>query len=152
MKKIYNGVLLLGLIIIGPIFYQQHQLIKDYRSLLYGQLSIIQKPIEEVLEFQKIAEQYDNEQRAQLFEPLSNAFADVFNFTGGGLQLEPRIRELYFFEYNETKIEYTQSIQAYKDATSAEEREQAHILLQRQYEAYEKFLKKAETELVEPLE
>ena len=140
MKKIYIGILLLGLMIIGPILYQQHQLIKDYRSILYGQLSIIQKPIEQVLEFQKVAEQYDDEKRTQLFEQLSNAFADVFNFTGGGLQMEPRIRELYFYEYNETKIEYTISIQAYKDAATPEEREKAYILLQKQYEAYEEFL------------
>jgi hypothetical protein len=66
--------------------------------------------------------------------------------------MEPQIKELYFYEYNETKKEYVQSIQAYKDASSSQEREQAHILLQKQYETYEEFLKKAETELVDPLE
>jgi hypothetical protein len=152
VKKIYIGVLLLGLIIVSTIFYQQYQLIKDYRGLLYGQLYIIQKPIQGVLEFQKTAEQYDDEQRAQLFEPLVNAFSDVFNYTGDGLQLEPQIRELYFGEYNDTKIKYSQSIQAYKEAETSEEREQSHTRLQKQYEAYEEFLKRAETELVEPFE
>jgi hypothetical protein len=104
------------------------------------------------LAFQKSTEQYDDEQRAKLFEPLVNAFSDVFNYTGGGLQLEPQMRELYFVEYNDTKIKYTQSILAYKEATTSEKREQAHIRLQKQYEAYEEFLKRAETELVQPLE
>ena len=152
MKKVYIGALLMGLIIISTIFYQQHQLIKDYREQLYGQLYIIQKPIEEILAFQKTAEQYDDEQRAQLFEPLVNAYSYIFNFTGGGLQLEPQIREQYFSEYNDTKIKYTHSIQAYEDAATPEEREQAHTRLKEQYEVYEKFSRKAEKELVEPLE
>lgn len=152
MKKIYIGTLLLGLIIISTIFYQQHQLIKDYRELLYFQLYIIQKPIEEILTFQKTAVQYDDEQRAQLFEPLVNAYSYIFNFTGNGLQLEPQFREQYFNEYNDTKLKYTQSIQAYANATTSEEREKAHTRLQEQYEDYKEFLKKAEKELVEPLE
>lgn len=152
MKKIYIGALLLGLIIISTTLYQQHQLIKDYRELLYGQLYILQKPIEGILEFQETAEQYDDEQRAQLFEPLVNAYSDIFNFTGGGLQLEPRMRDQYFSEYNDTKIKYTHSIQAYEDAATSEEREQAHTRLLEQYEVYEEFLRKAEKELVEPLE
>ncbi len=152
MKKIYIGALLLGLIIISTTFYQQHQLIKDYRELLYGQLFIIQKPIEGILAFQETAEQYEDEQRVQLFEPLVDAYSDIFNFTGGGLQLEPQIREQYFSEYNDTKIKYTQSIQAYEDAATSEEREQAHTRLQEQYDIYEEFLRKAEKDLVERLE
>ncbi|WP_312506435.1 hypothetical protein [Lysinibacillus sp.] len=81
----------------------QHQLIKSYRSLLYGQLYIIQKPIERILLFQETGEQYTREQRAQLFELLYDAFADVANHTGGGLQMEPSIKEQYFggFQYKE---------------------------------------------------
>lgn len=152
MKKIYSAILLLVLIVIGTIFYQQHQLINSYRELLYGQLSVIQKPTERILAFQGTAEQYDEEQRDRLLEPLVNAFSDVYNFTGGGLQMEKYIRELYFVEYKDTKGNYAASIHAYKEATTSEEREQAHMRLQEQYEAYEEFLKKAETELVEPFE
>lgn len=152
MKKIYIGALLLGLIIISITFYQQHQLIKDYREQLYGQLYIIQKPVEEILLYQKTAEQYDDEKRAQLFEPLVNANSYIFNFTGGGLHLEPNIREQYFSEYNDTKIKYMHSIQAYEDAATPEEREQAHTRLQKQYDVYEAFLREAEKALVEPLE
>ncbi|SDO32092.1 hypothetical protein SAMN05518871_11551 [Psychrobacillus sp. OK028] len=152
MKKIYSAVLLLLLIVIGTIFYQQHQLIDSYRELLYGQLSVIQKPTERILAFQETAEQYDEEQRDRLLEPLVNAFSDIYNFTGGGLQMEQHIRELYFGEYKDTKGNYADSIHDYEEATTSEEREQAHIRLQEQYEAYEEFLKKAETELVEPFE
>jgi len=134
------------------MLYQQHHLIKDYREQLYGQLYIIQKPIEEILSFQKTAEQYDDEQRVQLFEPLVSAYSDIFNFTGGGLQLEPHIKKLYFSEYNDTKLKYTLSIQAYEDAATSIEREQAHTRLKEQYEDYKEFLRKAERELVEPLE
>lgn len=134
------------------MLYQQHHLIKDYREQLYGQLYIIQKPIEAILTFQQTAEQYEGEQRAQLFEPLVNAYSDIFNFTGGGLQLEPHIETLYFSEYNDTKLKYTQSIQAYEDAATSIEREQAHTRLKKQYEDYKEFLRKAKSDLVEPFE
>ena len=102
--------------------------------------------------FQKTAEQYDEEQRYRLLEPLVNAFSDVYNFTGGGLQMEKHIKELYFEEYKDTKGNYAASIKAYEDATTSEERKQAHMRLLEQYETYEEFLKRTETELVEPFE
>ncbi|MFS0689935.1 hypothetical protein AB1K89_11950 [Sporosarcina sp. 179-K 8C2 HS] len=150
MRKIYIGALLLLLIVVGTIFYQQQQLIKDYRQSIYGDLAIIQKPIERILTFQETAEQYNDAQRAQLFEPLFNALADVFNYTGGTLQLEPHIKEQYFYEYMDAKTKYAVIVHAYMEATTSEEREQAHGRLKEQYEAYEEFLKTAATDLVEP--
>ena len=138
------------MMVIGIVFYQQHQLIKSYRSLLYGQLYIIQKPIERILLFQETGEQYTQEQRAQLFEQLYDAFADVVNHTGGGLQMEPSIKEQYIIEYFNIKNEYLQCLNAYIEARTPEKREEAHLQLKEQYEAYQKFLKRAETKLVEP--
>ncbi|MEA0552844.1 hypothetical protein U1P98_03855 [Lysinibacillus irui] len=53
--------------------------------------------------FRETGEQYTREQRAQLFELLYDAFADVANHTGGVLQMEPSIKEQYFggFQYKE---------------------------------------------------
>lgn len=150
MKKIYIGALLILLIVIGTIFYQQQQLIKDYRESIYGDLARVQKPIERILTFQETAEQFNDEQRAQLFDPLYNAFADVFNYGGGTLHLEPRIKEQYYHEYMDAKTKYAVIVQAYMEATTSQEREQAHIRLKEQYEVYEEFLKSAATELVEP--
>ena len=152
MKKLYIGGFLVGVLVIGIVFYQQHQLINSYRSLLYGQLYIIQKPIERILVFQETGEQYTQDQRAQLFELLYDAYADVANYTGGGLQMEPQIKEQYFMDYLNTKNDYIQSLNAYIEAETPEKREEAHLQLKEQYEAYQKFLKKAETELVEPFE
>lgn len=100
---LYIGGFLVVVMVIGIMLYHQHQLIKSYRSLLYGQLYIIQKPIERIILFQETGEQYTREQRAQLFELLYDAFADVANHTGGGLQMEPSIKEQYFggFQYKE---------------------------------------------------
>lgn len=151
MRKIYIGALLLLLIVVGTVFYQQQQLIKDYRQSIYGDLAIIQKPIERILTFQETAEQYNDEQRAQLFEPLFNALADGFNYGGGGiLHLEPHIKKQYYHEYMDAKTKYAVIVHAYMAATTSEEREQAHARLKEQYEAYEEFLKTAATELVEP--
>lgn len=147
MKKLSIGGLLLLVIVIGTIFYQQQQLLKDYRALLYSQLSIIQKPIERILVFQETGKQYTQEQRTQLFETLYDAFSDVANYTGGGLQLEPQIKEHYFMDYLDAKNKYAQILNTYIEAETPEKREAAHILLQEQYEAYEKFLKTSKTEL-----
>ncbi|WP_332646550.1 hypothetical protein [Lysinibacillus sp. 54212] len=152
MKKLYIAGLLLIVLVAGTAFYQQHQLIKSYRGLLYGQLFIIQKPIERILIFQETAEQYTQEQREQLIEPLYDAFADVSNHTGGGLQMEQHIRDRYFMDYLDTKTKYAQSVNSYINAVTEEEREEAHSRLKEAYEAYENFLKKAEKELVEPFE
>lgn len=121
MKKLYIGGFLIVVMVIGIVFYQQHQLIKSYRSLLYGQL-----------------------------EQLYDAFADVANHTGGGLQMEPSIKEQYFMEYFNIKNGYLQCLNAYIEARTPEKREEAHLQLKEQYEAYQKFLKRAETKLVEP--
>ena len=153
MKKMYIGALLILLIVASTVFYQQHQLIRDYRGSIYGDLAILQKPIERILTFQESAEQYNDEQRTQLFEQLYDAFADVFNYGGGGtLNLEPHIKEQYYHEYMEAKTKYAIIVKAYSEATTPEEREQAHVRLKEQYDAYEEFLKTAATELVEPFE
>lgn len=152
MKKLGLGGLLIVVIVIGTVFYQQHQLINDYRALLYNQLYIIQKPIERILLFQETAEKYTYEQRKQLFNPLYDAYADVANYTGSGLQLEPRIKEPYFMDYLNTKNQYAQSLNAYIEAQTPEQRETAHNQLKEQYETYKKFLGKAETELVKVFE
>ncbi|MFF5994128.1 hypothetical protein AAGS61_05105 [Lysinibacillus sp. KU-BSD001] len=152
MKKLYLVGLLLVVMVISTFFYRQHQLIKDYRALLYNQLYIIQKPIERILIFQKTAEQYKPEQRVQLIEPLYDTFTDIANHTGGGLQMEPHIKEQYFMDYLDTKNKYVHSVNAYIEAGTSEEREEAHMRLKEQYETYQNFLKKAETELIEPFE
>ena len=152
MKKLGIGGLVIIGIVIGIVFYQQHQLINDYRALLYNQLYIIQKPIERILLFQETAEQYTSEQRAKLFEPLFDAYADVANHTGGGLQLEPHIKEQYFTDYLNTKNKYVQILNAYIEAQTPEDREVAHIELIEQYEAYNEFLEETETELVKVFE
>ncbi|MEO4054283.1 hypothetical protein [Solibacillus sp. CAU 1738] len=152
MKKFNIVGILLVVMVIGAVFYQQHKLIKDYRALLYDQLYIIQMPIERILIFQETAEQYTHEHRAQLIKQLYDAFADVANHTGGGLQLEPHIKESYFMDYMDTKNKYVQSVNAYIEARTPEEREEAHKHLKKQYEYYQKFLIKAETELVERYE
>ncbi|MCM3711849.1 hypothetical protein [Sporosarcina luteola] len=150
MRKIYIGVLLMLVIATSMIFYHQHQVIKDYRESIYGELAIIQKPIERILAFQETAEKYDDEQRAQLFEPIFNAFADVYNSTGGIVRVEPHIEEQYLDEYLDTKKQYIQIVIAYEEATTSQERAQAHKRLIEQYKVYEGFLKKVETEFVEP--
>lgn len=152
MKKLSMGGLLIVVIVIGTVFYQQHQLINDYRTLIYNQLYIIQKPIERILLFQETAEKYTQEQRKQLFNPLHDAYADVANYTGGGLQLEPHIKEQYFMDYLNAKNQYAQSLNAYSEAQTPEQRELAHTQLKEQYEAYKKFLEKNETELVKVFE
>lgn len=152
MKKIYIGALLVLLLVAGIVFYQQHQLIKGYRGSLYGDLAILQKPIERILTFQETAEQYSDEQRVQLFEPLFNAFADVFNYGGGGtLNFEPHIKEQYYHEYMDAKSKYAVIVHAYIEAATSEEREEAHARLQEQYEEYEEFLERAGAEVVEPV-
>ncbi|WGT37311.1 hypothetical protein QH639_15825 [Lysinibacillus sp. 1 U-2021] len=148
MKKLGIGGLLILVIVIGTVFYQQHQLINDYRALLYNQLYIIQKPIERILLFQETAEKYTQEQRKQLFNPLYDAYTDVANYTGGGLQLEPHIKKEYFMDYLYTKNQYAQSLDAYIEAQTPEQRELAHTQLKEQFEAYKKFLEKTKTELV----
>lgn len=152
MKKLGLGGLLIVVIVIGTVFYQQHQLINDYRALLYNQLYIIQKPIERILLFQETADKYTHEQMKQLFNPLYDAYVDVANYTGGGLQLEPNIKEQYFMDYLNTKNQYAQSLNAYNEAQTPEQREAAHNQLKEQYEAYKKFLEKTETELVKVFE
>ncbi|MCM3638901.1 hypothetical protein M3152_14455 [Sporosarcina luteola] len=150
MKKIYIGALLILLIATSTVFYHQHQVIIDYRASIYGELAIIQKPIERILEYQETAEKYDDAQRAQLIETLFNAFADVYNSTGGIVRAERQIEEQYLNEYLDTKKQYVQIVIAYEEATTSQEREQAHKRLLEHYKVYEEFLKKVEKEFVEP--
>ena len=152
MKKICIGGLLIMVLVIGTAFYDQQQVINDYRALLYNQLYIIQKPIERILLFQETAEQYTSEQRAKLFEPLFDAYADVANHTGGGLQSEQYIKEQYFMDYLNVKNKYAQSLNAYNEAQTPEQLETAHNQLKEQYEAYKNYLKKPEAELVKVFE
>ncbi|MGG2073569.1 hypothetical protein AB1J28_09475 [Lysinibacillus irui] len=130
--------------VIGIMLYHQHQLIKSYRSLLYGQLYIIQKPIERIILFQETGEQYTLEQRAQLFELLYDAFVDVANHTDGGLQMEPLLKNNILEDFN-IKNEYLQCLNAYIETRTPEKREEAHLQLKEQYEAYQIFLKNSET-------
>ncbi|MFJ7666394.1 hypothetical protein ACIQXI_04760 [Lysinibacillus sp. NPDC097195] len=152
MKKLIIAGLLFVFFVVGTIFYQQHLLITNYRAQLYNQLSIIQMPINRILLFQQNAEKYTEDERNQLFTLLHEAYAYVANYTGGGLQLETDIREQYFINYLNTKNEYSVLLDAYVDATTAEQRELAHIKLKEQHEIYKKFLEETKLELVKDFE
>ena len=131
--------------------YQQNQLINNYRSLLYAQMEFVNVPIERILAFHEEAESYDETERNNKLNQLHQTYADFFNYTGAGLQLEPVMRERYYLTYNETKLSYDQIIKRYMEATTAEERERAYQDLKEKYEKYQQFLQAANEELVEPI-
>lgn len=152
MKK--NWLLIIGIIAIIMIIvmYQQNQLINDYRSLLYSEMRKLNVPIERVLDFHQEAENYDEKERTEKLERLEETFADFFNYTGTGLQLEPKIREKYFITYNDAKLAYSRIIENYIAASTTEERDVVYKNLKDQYDQYNEFLKKSEEELVKPFE
>lgn len=144
----------ISLILLFMIFtiYQQNQLIKDYRGLLYFEMSRINVPVERILAFHEEADRYDEEERTEKLERLDETFGDFFNFTGIGLQLEPQIRAEYFVPYNDAVLAYSHLIKNYIAASTTQDREQAYINLKRRYEQYNEFLKISEEKLVEPFE
>ncbi|MGE7983366.1 hypothetical protein [Solibacillus sp. NPDC093137] len=152
MKKIW--LIPISLIIMFMMFtiYQQNQLIKDYRSLLYFEMSRINVPVERILAFHQEADSYDDEERTEKLERLDETFADFFNFTGSGLQLEPQISAEYFVPYNDAKIAYFHLVKNYIAASTTEDREQAYINLKKRHDQYNEFLKTSEEKLVEPFE
>lgn len=152
MKKILLLIISLIAIIMIIIMYQQHQLINDYRNLLYSEMSKLNVPIERILDFHQEAENYDEKERTDKLERLEETFADFFNYTGTGLQLEPKIREKYFITYNDAKLAYSRFIENYIAASTREERDIAYKNLKDQYDQYNDFLKKSKEELVEPFE
>jgi len=152
MKKLTLGGLLLVFIVIGTVFYRQHQLITNYRAQLYDQLYIIQKPIERILLFQETAETYSNDEREQLFNTLQEAYEDVANYTGGGLQLEAHIKEQVFMDYLITKNTYAQSLNAYSEAETSEQRTKIHKQLKEHYKIYKRFLDKTKASLIKDVE
>lgn len=150
MKKILMLFISLIAVIMVIVMYQQHQLINDYRSLLYSEMRKINVPIERILDFHQEVENYDEKERTEKLERLEENFADFFNYTGTGLQLEPKISEKYFITYNEAKLAYSHIIENYTAATTIEKREEAYKNLKEHYDRYNKFLKKSKEELVEP--
>jgi len=152
MKKLTLGGLLIVFIVIGTVFYRQHQLMTTYRAQLYNQLYIIQKPIERILLFQETAETFSDDEREQLFNTLQEAYEDVANYTGGGLQLEPHIEEQVFMDYLNTKNTYAQSLNAYSEAETPEQRAKVHTHLKEHYETYKRFLEKTKVSLVKDFE
>lgn len=149
MKRIW--LILIGLIALVMInfMYLQNQLITDYRSLLYSDLEHLTLPVERILAFHEESGSYDETERTEKLNQLNQTYADFFNYTGGGLQLEPAIREKYYLTYYDTKISYFQIIQRYSEATTEEERERAYQDLQEKNEEYRQFLQIALEELVE---
>ncbi len=152
MKKFYYGLLCLCLLFSSLVIFKQHQTINEYRSTLYNQYFILLKPIERILAFQEKGEQFDEETRQVIYEQLENAFADVGNHTGGGIRVEKQIENEYFEDYLSAKNNFAVSIANYQEATTPIEREQAHKILQQQYETYKQFVHKMETELVIPFD
>lgn len=151
MKKVW--LLITSLIVIVMIFvmYQQHQLINDYRSLLYSEMEKLNVPIERILAFHQEGENLVEKERTEKLERLDESFADFFNHTGTGLQLEPEISEKYYIIYNDTKLAYSHLIESYVAASTIEEREQAYQNLQEQYNQYNEFLEVSEDEFIEPI-
>ena len=151
MKKIWLILISVIAIVMITFMYQQNQLINDYRSLLYSEMETLNVPIERILAFHKEAESYDEKERNDKLNQLYETYADFFNHTGGGLQLEPVMREKYYITYNDTKLSYFQIIKSYMESTTAEERELAYQDLKETYEKYQQFLKTSKKELVEPI-
>lgn len=151
MKRIWLILISVVIVVMITSLYQQNQLITDYRSLLYSEMEVLNVPIERILAFQQEAESYNETERNNKLNQLNESYADFFNYTGGGLQLEPAIREEYYLTYNDTKLSYFQIIKRYMEATTAEERERAYQDLKEEYDEYQQFLKIAEKELVEPI-
>lgn len=56
--------------------YQQNQLIKDYRGLLYFEMSRINVPVERILAFHEEADRYNEEERMEKLEHLDETFGD----------------------------------------------------------------------------
>lgn len=92
----------------------------------------------------------DEKERIEKLEHLNEAFADFFNYTGAGLQLEPEISEKYYITYNDNKLAYSRLIESYVAASTIEERDRAYKNLQEQYDQYNEFLDVSKEELVEP--
>lgn len=134
------------------VMYQQHQLINDYRSLLYSEMSKINIPIERILEFHQEAENYDEKERAEKLERIDETFADFSIYTGDGLQIEPKIREKYYLTYHEAKLAYFHYIKNYIAVSTTQERDVIYKNLKDRYDQYNEFLKKSEEELTEPFE
>ena len=151
MKRIWLILISVVIVVMITSLYQQNQLITDYRSLLYSEMEVLNVPIERILAFQQEAESYNETERNNKLNQLNESYADFFNYTGGGLQLEPAIREEYYLTYNDTKLAYYQIIERYLEATTAEERERAYEDLKKKYEEYQQFLQTAKKELVEPI-
>ncbi|MEK3763391.1 hypothetical protein [Solibacillus sp. FSL K6-4121] len=152
MKKIWLIIVSFIAISMIIIIYQQHQLIKDYRSLLHSEMEKLNVPIERILEFHQEAENYNEKERAEKLERLNETFADFSNYTGSGLQLESWIGDRYFITYNDTKLAYFYFIKNYMAAPTTEERDVIYKNLKERYDQYREFLKVAEEELTEPFE
>lgn len=152
MKKIWLLIISFIAITIIIVIYQQHQLIKDYRGLLYSEMEKINVPIERILKFHQEAENYDEKERAEKLERIDETFADFSIYTGDGLQIEPKIREKYYLTYHEAKLAYFHYIKNYIAASTTQERDTVYKNLKDRYDQYSEFLKKSEEELVEPFE
>lgn len=146
LKRVLFILNLLVLICLVVVIYQQHQDNRVYRSLLHGDLAVINVPIERILTYHEQGEYEDDEDQAVLTS-LEENYADIFNHTGGGLQYEPDIREKYFTYYNETKIAYTHLIAEYKKVKSSDDRDNAYAKIKSTFDNYKVFLNKAEKEL-----
>lgn len=151
MKKIWP--ILISLVVIGLliVIYQQHQLVREYRSLIYADMTQLNVPIFEILEFHESTEDYDGEEIRAHLSQLNARFADFFNYSGGALHVESGIEEEYFDTYNDTKLAYNSIIQRYIDSSTPEEREQVIEELKESYGQYKEFLETAKEELDMPI-
>ncbi|MTD31608.1 hypothetical protein [Planomicrobium sp. YIM 101495] len=151
MKKLL--LILTGLIMVGLLvgIYQQHQTIRDYRSLVYSDMAQLREPVVAFLEFHEEAERLSEEERNEQLVQLNSRFADFFNYSGGGVHVEQKIKEEYYGSYNDAKSAYSHIIQRYTDASSPEEREQAITDLRNTFERYNEFLETAKDDLDVPI-
>lgn len=152
MKKIW--LIPIAIITIGllTIIYQQHQLLKDYRSIVYYEMNHINIAIERLFELHKKIGIISDTDRENELENIQLAFSDFSSYSAGGIHLYPQVGERYYAIYNHTRITYALNLNVYVEATTHEEREIAYENLKGEYERYVKFLEEVEQKYGEQFE
>ena len=144
-----RGLFIINIVIIAflvVVMYQQHQLIKDYRGTVYGDLTQINMPVERILTYHENKD-YTEDTNQKLLNTLFEYYGDIFNNGGWGFLLESDIKEKYHTKYQDTRVSYSLAIQNYIDAQTEDERQQAYHTIKSQYENYSEFLEKARKDL-----
>lgn len=150
MKKLRLAIIgIIGIVIIS-VMYQQHQTILNYRQNVYYHLQVLAVPIEKVLDFHQTTENYEDEERKAMLDELETMYTTIFNYTGGEVITEQKMRDTYYDEYTQTKIDFVSYLQKYINATTPEQREQAYMQLKGEYDEYKIFLQLAKDELQLP--